>query len=96
MLIDTPQVVEGSAIINPTVASGAAFPLSASAGELFYLTTGTPGLYAHNGTSWDIVAKGADLVTHIADGTKHLTTAQNTLIDAVTVTAAHKSSSTRR
>lgn len=38
MLIDTPQIVENSAIVNATVPSGPEFPENPSIGELFYRT----------------------------------------------------------
>jgi hypothetical protein len=88
MLIDRPQIVENSTIVNTTVASGTAFPAQPSAGELFYLTTGEVGLYSYSGTVWLLSATNAALTAHIADETKHLSAAQNTLLDGVTVTSA--------
>jgi len=88
MLIDRPQVVEGTVIVNATVPSGTAFPSSANAGELFYLTTGATGLYSHDGSAWNLAAKAVDLTTHIADQTLHLTSVQNTLVDGITVLAS--------
>jgi len=92
MLIDRPQVVEGSSIQNATVPSGPTFPTLPNAGELFYLTTASGsnpvGLYSYSGGGWEASAKNATLVAHMADDDRHLTAAQNTLIDAITVTAA--------
>jgi hypothetical protein len=64
MLIDAPQVVEGSVIINATVPSGAAFPLTPNIGELFYLTSGIPGLYLYTGIDWSSVA-GSSILSDI-------------------------------
>lgn len=88
MLIDRPQIVEGSAIQNASIAMGTAFPSLPNAGELFYLTSGVVGLYVYNGGSWDFFANSTDLATHKADDTRHLTAAQNTLLDNVSVSAA--------
>lgn len=85
MLIDRPQISEGSVIVNATIASGTAFPSNPDVGELFYLTSGSVGLYYYSGT-WDAVAKGATLSTHISDDSRHLTTAQNTLLDGLAST----------
>lgn len=43
---------EGSRINNLTVPSGTSFPSNANAGEMFYLTSGSVGMYVHNGSSW--------------------------------------------
>jgi hypothetical protein len=98
MLIDRPQIVEGSAIQNASVATGTAFPSSPNVGELFFLTTGTVGLYAYSGSAWDVIIQGsalanqnATLTNHIADDSRHLTAAQNTFLDGLnlpTLTAA--------
>ena len=88
MLIDRPQVVEGSSIQNASVATGASFPSSPNVGELFYLTSGAVGFYSYNGGAWELAAKSGDLAAHIADDSMHLTAAQNTLLDQTTVTAS--------
>ena len=88
MLIDRPQVVEGSSIQNATVPSGTAFPLSPNIGELFFLTSGAVGLYTYSGAVWDVSVKGTELAAHLADDTRHLTLAQNTLLDNISVDAA--------
>ncbi|WP_407305696.1 tail fiber domain-containing protein [Acinetobacter sp.] len=51
MLIDNPQIVEGSSIGNPTLASGTTFPSLPSSGELFFRTD-TLSLNFYNGTEW--------------------------------------------
>ena len=88
MLIDRPQVVENSVIVNASIPFGTSFPSSANLGELFYLTTGSVGLYSYSGAAWVLGANATDLTTHVADTTLHLTSAENALIDAITVTAA--------
>lgn len=85
MLIDRPQIVEGSAIQNPTVPSGPAFPAQPSQGELFFLTIGQVGLFTYTGTAWETFTRAAEFLTHINDDSRHLTTAQNTLLDGITV-----------
>lgn len=87
MIIDRPQVSEGSVIVNATVASGTAFPANPNEGELFYLTTGGVGLYFYNG-AWTLVAQAQVLASHLADDARHLTASQNTLLDGTTVVAA--------
>jgi hypothetical protein len=89
MLIDNPKVVEGSRITNPVIPSGTTFPLNPDVGELFFRTdTGSLQIYS---TAW--VEPGAvGLSVHIGDATLHLTSNQNTFLDALnlpTLTAAH-------
>lgn len=144
MLIDRPQITEGSAIINATVPSGTSLPASPNPGELFFLVVagndqkGT--LQTYNGTVWveagivalkthedrvdlhlsaaqntlldgldlptlksaevnflkgvtapiqeQLSATSGDFTAHINDNSRHLTAAQNTLIDGITATAA--------
>lgn len=57
MLIDGINLVEGSTIVNLTVASGTAYPSSPSTGELFYRTD-LDKLYVYSGIAWDLT--GAD------------------------------------
>ena len=85
MLIDRPQIVEGSAIQNPTVPSGPAFPAQPSQGELFFLTIGQVGLFTYTGTAWETFTRAAEFLTHINDDARHLTPTQNTLLDGITV-----------
>lgn len=85
MLIDRPQIVEGSSIQNATVPSGTAFPSLPNVGELFYLTSGNTGLYSYNGSAWELSSSSAVLQAHMADDTRHLTPSQNTLLDGITV-----------
>jgi len=86
MLIDRPQITESSSIINATVPSGTSFPAQPSIGELFFRTdlgslqvnsTGTP-------LGWADIS-GSGISTHIADVDLHLTSAQNTLLDALSL-----------
>jgi hypothetical protein len=89
MLIDKPQIVEGSSIINATIPSGDSFPASPNVGELFYLTAGQIGFYSYGGAGvWAAAANATDLVSHISDGTLHLSVSQNATLDALTVGAA--------
>lgn len=48
MLVDGINLVEGSEIANITVATGSFLPGTPNNGELFYLTTGTIGLYVYD------------------------------------------------
>lgn len=81
MLIDRPQVVEGSVIVNATVPSGTSFPSSPNAGELFFRTD-LGSLQTFTGALW-VEAGSVSLATHIADQTLHLTSVQNTLLDGL-------------
>jgi len=58
MLVDGLVQLEGSSIVNLTVASGTSFPGTANAAELFYRSDQNK-LYLYNGTSWvDLAATG--------------------------------------
>jgi hypothetical protein len=59
MLFDSIKLVEGSAISNLTVATGATFPTVPDIGELFFKTD-TNKLYLYTGSVWDAI--GTDLV----------------------------------
>lgn len=54
MKINGIQMLDGSVVENLTIASGSSFPPAIAAGELFYKTGASPGLYAYNGSSWII------------------------------------------
>lgn len=58
MLTDTLKLMAGSSIENATIESGTTLPTTGSSnvGELFFLTTGTVGLYVFNGTAWTILS----------------------------------------
>lgn len=84
MLIDRLQLVEGSHITNPVVASGSSLPLSPDQGELFYLI-GT-GFHVYSGGSWVQSATNTELLNHSADTSLHLSASQNTLLDGLNVT----------
>ena len=59
MLIDGIQLLGSSEASNFTIVSGSSLPVTGNnTGELFYLTTGTPGLYVYDGTQWSIVGTG--------------------------------------
>jgi hypothetical protein len=69
MIYDSISLIEGSAIVNCTVATGTAYPSSPNAGELFFRTDSpNVGLYAHNGTAWVSAGSGggAGTVTSVA------------------------------
>lgn len=87
MLIDRPQIVEGSSIQNATVQSGnttaqTALLSLASVGELFY-NTELNQLLTFTGAVWEAVPTSTQLNAHIANAVLHLTPAQNTLLDGL-------------
>jgi hypothetical protein len=86
MLIDRPTIPEGSIIVNPTVPSGTTEPANPSVGELFFRTD-LGSLRTYSGSAW-AEAGSVSLNTHINDQTLHLTSGQNTWIDAITATSA--------
>ena len=55
MIFDGVKIGEGGIIINPVISSGTSFPANTDLGELFYLTTGTVGLYIYAGTGWRLI-----------------------------------------
>ena len=79
MLIDRPQVSEGSVIVNATVPSGTSYPTSANPGELFFRTD-LNALHTFTGAAWFEAGK-TSLDVHIADTLLHLNSVQNTLLD---------------
>jgi len=87
MLYDGITLVEGSEIYNLTVATGALFPALPSAGEMMYLTSGSIGLYVYDGIQWNRVGDAADTSAHIGDMSVHLTSTENTFLDAISVSA---------
>lgn len=58
MLVDGINLIEGSDINNMVVDSGASFPSSPNAGELFYKTSVTAGLYVYDGSNWNQAGAG--------------------------------------
>jgi hypothetical protein len=62
MIIDGINLVEGTSILNPTIASGIAEPDNPNVGELFFNTVGAE-LKIYNGTGWEIVQAGDSAVT---------------------------------
>ena len=81
MLIDRPQVSEGSVIVNATVPSGTSYPTSPNSGELFFRTD-LNALHAFTGVAW-VEAGKTSLDAHIADATLHLSSFQNALFDGI-------------
>jgi len=86
MLIDRPQVVEGSSVINLTVPSGTADPTNPNVGELFFRTDLNALRTFGQSGSW-AEAGQVNLNSHMADYTVHLTSGQNAWIDAITATS---------
>jgi len=59
MLIDGIQLLGSSEASNFAIVSGSSLPVTGNnTGELFYLTTGTPGLYVYDGAQWSTVSAG--------------------------------------
>lgn len=58
MLSDSIVMLEGGAFQNLTINSGASYPSSPAAGELFFNTT-LNALAVHNGTTWVVLGSGA-------------------------------------
>lgn len=79
MLIDRPQVTEGSVIVNATVASGASFPILPSVGELFFDTVSAT-LQVYSGAAWSPVGNAVTTQAQIDAITASIT--------ALSVTAA--------
>lgn len=82
MLIDRPNIVEGSSIQNATVASGPASPSLPSLGELFYNTT-LGQLQTYTGAIWETATTGTQFAAHLSDSALHLTSTQNSLLDGL-------------
>lgn len=61
MKIDGIDLVEGSEVINLAVARGTSFPASPDEGELFYLTSGTVGLYVYKTSGWTLIMDPASV-----------------------------------
>lgn len=82
MLLDRPQIVEGSVIVNATVPYGASDPVNPNVGELFYRTD-LGQLRAYGNSGWETITTGSSLGSHTTDTTLHLSTFQNTLLDGL-------------
>lgn len=84
MYIDSPKIIEGSAIQNLTIPSGTTEPANPNTGELFYFTdtsvTGVSGLHIYTGSGWSSLATAGDLAAHAADTSLHLTPTQRTFL----------------
>ena len=88
MIIDRPQIEEGSVIVNATVAMGntaAEAVLEANIGELFF-NTDLDTLHAYNGTAW-VEPGSVGLASHAADFSLHLTPAEHSLVSGITASA---------
>ena len=57
MLTDSITLLNGGAFKNAAIESGTTLPSTgnSSVGELFYLTSGTTGMYVYDGTAWQII-----------------------------------------
>jgi hypothetical protein len=57
MLFDSITLLNGGAFRNAAIESGTTLPSTGNSttGELFYLTSGTPGMYLYNGSAWNII-----------------------------------------
>lgn len=87
MLIDRPQVSEGSVIVNATIPSGPSFPADPSPAELYFLTSGEQGLYCY-ANGWVRLSLAQELALHVADDSRHITASQNTFLDGINVNSA--------
>lgn len=85
MLIDRPQIVEGSFITNASVPTGTTDPAAPNPGELFFRTD-LNAFRFYNNSDWVAIPDAAALATHVADDARHLTAPQNTFLDGITVT----------
>lgn len=68
MLVDSLTLLDGSVVHNATVESGTALPAAGSStlGELFYLTSGTVGLYIYTGSAWTIIPLTQTSITKLS------------------------------
>jgi len=82
MLLDRPQIVEGSVIVNATVPYGTSDPVNPNVGELFYRSD-LGQLRAYGNSGWETIATGSSLGAHATDTALHLSTFQNTLLDGL-------------
>ena len=88
MYFDSITLLEGSQVFNLSVATGTELPtIAPNTGELFYLTVAPEGLYVYHEDAWAKIGEDGGLATHIADETLHLTSTQNSFLDALTVSS---------
>ena len=85
MRTDGIDLVEGSDINNPVIEKGSVLPGIAENGQLYYLTVGNVGLHVFDQGQWTILGDSGSLATHITNGNLHLSTAQDALLDGITV-----------
>lgn len=61
------DLAEGSKILNATIASGTSFPVAASIGELFFITSAAnKGIYYYDGDSWECITSEVKLNSAIS------------------------------
>ena len=82
MLLDRPQIVEGSVIVNATVPYGTSDPVNPNVGELFYRSD-LGQLRAYGNSGWETISTGSSLGAHTSDTALHLSSFQNTLLDGL-------------
>jgi len=87
MLSDTISILEGSVIQNLTINSGASYPSSPVAGELFFNTT-LNALAVHNGTTWVVLGSGAVTSVNGQTGVVSITTITGNAGTATTLQTA--------
>lgn len=89
MLFDTITISEGGEVVNATIDSGTAFPLTPSLAEIFYRTDNpNEGLYVYDGTGWMLVGQGGTVSLdslNIKPAVKAATTTNITLSSAQTI-----------
>ena len=66
MIYDNIAISEQSKITNLTVATGNVWPSSPNQGELFYYNGANPGLYIHNGGSWNLITISSQVASSTA------------------------------
>lgn len=87
MLFDSIQLLDGSKITNVVVDSGASFPQQPDTGELFYLTSGTVGLYCFDGSEWLQAGSGGGVSSFLDLTDKPTTLAGYGITDALAASA---------
>lgn len=82
MIIDGITLVEGSEITNFTGAKGTSFPASPDISEMFFRTD-LNEFYVYETAGWTKLGTAGELSSHSADTALHITSNQNTFLDAL-------------